>query len=654
MTGNSLRFPLFVLLILALLLPVAAIDAGQTGQYIIFEQPPSSAEKIAPAVREELDREDYVEVLVKMTRQVDTEQVARDTLKRFPAGRRKQLAVRTAVVEELQANAAMSQKNIRQYLEQEQSRGGVLEYRSFYIVNLVFVKASPAVVEQLARRTDVKVILPNSSITMEPPEITEIEGLTPLAAGWGISQINAPAVWERGFEGAGVVIGVIDSGVDWQHEVLQTKWRGYNPEAPSSPDASYNWLDATSPKVPLPEDSGGHGTLVTGVIVGSVGSEWIGVAPAASWIAARIFRDDEASSDVALEAGEFMLAPTDASGQNPRPDLAPDIINNSWGSTEPGDANEWFRPMVQAWRSAGILPVFAAGNSGDGAGTIACPANYPEALAVASIDSSNELATSSSRGPGYAEGIKPEISAPGVLIYSSYPGGDYRLCSGTSMATPHISGAAALLLSADGNLSVDELEQIMLDTATPLTSSTYPLSPNYGFGYGLVNTLAAINYLRSGCITGQVLAGEAGNEMPVDATVVVVETEISTSTDPVDGTYCLQHRATELGESLTLRVEVPGYQNAEMQFTLAGRETLVCNFALRPLGPPVISGDIDSDGSISITDVILLLRHITGLTELTPSQFTAADVNEDGLLDIADAIIIMRHLAGLEETLPYS
>lgn len=651
MTGNSLRYPLFVLLILTLLLPVAAIDAGQTGQYIIFEQAPSLSEKIDPAVKEDLDREDYVEVLVKMTRQVDTEQVARDTLKRSSVGQHKQLAVRTAVVDELQANAAMSQKDIRHYLEQEQSRGGVLEYRSFYIVNLVFVKASPAVVEQLARRADVKVILPNSSISAEPPEIT---GLTPLAAGWGISQINAPAVWERGFEGAGVVVGVIDSGVDWQHEALQTKWRGYNPEAPSSPDASYNWLDATSPKVPLPEDSGGHGTLVTGVIVGSVGSERIGVAPAASWIAARIFRDGEASSDVALAAGEFMLAPTDAAGENPRPDLAPDIINNSWGSTEPGDANEWFRQMVQAWRSAGILPVFAAGNDGPDAGTIACPANYPEALAVAATDSTNSLADFSSRGPGYIEGIKPELSAPGVSIRSSFPGGDYKFCNGTSMATPHISGAAALLLSADGNLSVDELEQIMLDTATPLTSLTYPLSPNYGFGYGLVDTLAAINYLRSGCITGQVLAGEAGNEVPVDATVIVVETEISTSTDPVDGTYCLQHRATEPGESLTLRVEVPGHQNAEVQFTLAGRETLVCNFALRPLGPPVISGDVDGDGSISITDVILLLRHLTGLTELTPSQFAAADVNEDGLLDIADATMIMRHLAGLEETLPYS
>ena len=133
-----------------------------------------------------------------------------------------------------------------------------------------------------------------------------------------------------------------------------------------------------------------------------------------------------------------MLAPTDASGQNPRPELAPDIINNSWGGGS--GLNEWFRPLVQAWRSAGILPVFAAGNTGPGAGTVSSVSAYPESFAVAAINSSNTLADFSSRGPGPYPGIlKPDISAPGVAIRSSVPGG-YATSQGTSMAAPHIWG----------------------------------------------------------------------------------------------------------------------------------------------------------------------------------------------------------------------
>ncbi|NLA27602.1 MAG: S8 family serine peptidase, partial [Firmicutes bacterium] len=470
--------------------------------------------------------EDYIEVLVKMTRQVNTGQVAHNTLQYAPPGNRGRVTVRAAVVEKLRTNAATGQEKIKQYLEQEQRNGNVLEYHGYYIVNMIFVKATPAVVEQLSHRTDVKVILPNSVIWMEPPEIIGYGDIMFQNEAWGVSRVNAPFVWEQGFRGEGAVVGIIDSGVAWEHEALRTKWRGYNSAEPGSPNVDYNWYDATVHGSALPKDASGHGTHVTGTVLGSTGSNQIGVAPDARWIAARIFDDNGKSTvDKIIRAGEFMLAPTDASGQNPRADLAPDIINNSWGSKDPGDVSEWFRDMVRAWRSAQILPVFAAGNSGEyGAGGISNPANYPECLAVAAIDSDNKLAHFSSRGPGFLPGIKPEISAPGVGIRSSTPGGSYKIDSGTSMAAPHVAGVAALLLSANPGLDVDDLEQIIINTAVPLTDSVYSLSPNYGFGYGLVDALAAVNRVCGGFVTGQVLARGIDNESPVIEHVQEIET----------------------------------------------------------------------------------------------------------------------------------
>lgn len=564
---NKLRYLLFVMLVLVLLIPAAPISgtvSGAAGRYTVYEQAPPPAEKIDPAVGEALAGKDYVEVLVKLTRQVDTGLVARDALRHAPSGEGGRAAVRAAVVDELRANADACQKSLMLYLEQERHKGNVLEYRGYYVVNMVFVKAAPAVVKQLARRADVKLILPNSVIQMELPEIVESGEIISQAVEWGVSRINAPAAWSQGYMGQGVVVGVIDTGVDWQHEALQTKWRGCNPSNPGSPNVDYNWFDATTPKSPLPKDANGHGTHVTGTILGSAGANQIGAAPGAQWIAARAFGDDDrAYSSTLLSAGQFMLAPTDRNGQNPRPDLAPHIVNNSWGSEIPGEADEWFRPMVQAWRDAQILPVFAAGNDGEhGPGSISNPANYPESLAVAATDSGDKLASFSSRGPGYMEGIKPEISAPGVGIRSSYNNGGYATAQGTSMAAPHVSGAAALLLSANANLDVDELQQVLIDTAIPLTDPAYPEWPNYGYGYGLVDALAAINSLST----------------------IYGDLDGSGSVNVVDAVMVLRHAASLL--SLTPE--------------------------------QAAAADANGDGYVNIADAIIVLRYIAGLVGELP------------------------------------
>ncbi|MXO81138.1 S8 family serine peptidase, partial [Paenibacillus sp. OT2-17] len=160
--------------------------------------------------------------------------------------------------------------------------------------------------------------------------------------------------------------------------------------------------------------------------------------------------------------------------------------------------DEWYRPVTKAWRAAQIFPEFSAGNTTlsnpGGPGSVANPANLPEAYATGATDVNNKLASFSLRGPSPYGEVKPEISAPGVNIRSSVPGGVYEGgWNGTSMAGPHTAGLAALLLQAKPSLTVDQLEDVISKTATPLTDSQYRTSPNNGYGYGLIDALAAVN-----------------------------------------------------------------------------------------------------------------------------------------------------------------
>ncbi|WP_054754998.1 S8 family serine peptidase [Piscibacillus salipiscarius] len=219
------------------------------------------------------------------------------------------------------------------------------------------------------------------------------------------------------------------------------------------------------------------------------GTNKIGVAPGAKWIAAKAFDTEGSGSDSdILEAAEWIMAP------GGRVDMAPDVVNNSW-SGGPG-VNEWFLEVVQTWRAYGIFPVFAAGNASilypNGPGTIASPANYPESFAVGAVDEEDALADFSFQGPSPYDEIKPELTAPGVNIRSTLPNGGYGEKSGTSMAAPHVAGAVALLRQANANVTVNEIEQILIETATPLTDRNFPESPNQGYGYGLLNAYDAV------------------------------------------------------------------------------------------------------------------------------------------------------------------
>lgn len=428
--------------------------------------------------------DEYVKVVVVLEEQANTEEAAKAAKYALPstATIQSKLAARFAVVDSLHKTAERTQGPLLSYVESQHE--SVKNYRSLSIINAICLEATEKVVRDIARRPEVKCILYDAVIPMEVPEVKPCIGPDQEDIEWNITRVGAPAVWDEfNLDGSGVVVGIIDTGVDWQHPAIMRKWRGYNQ---NGTDPTYSWFDPVYGSE-MPSDADGHGTHVTGTILGSdpEGLNNIGVAPGATWIAARVFGSSGGQASHILAAGEWMLAP----GGDPA--KAPDIINNSWGNTYPG-YDEFFRIMVQNWRSAGILPVFAAGNLGVyGSGSVTAPGNYPESFSVAATDRDNFRAEFSSQGPAPYDALKPDISAPGVDIRSSVPNNNYAIYNGTSMAAPHISGVAALL-SQIRELTPTDIEYIIRDSAIPLTDEEYTEAPNYGYGYGLVDAYTAV------------------------------------------------------------------------------------------------------------------------------------------------------------------
>jgi uncharacterized repeat protein (TIGR01451 family) len=232
----------------------------------------------------------------------------------------------------------------------------------------------------------------------------------------------------------------------------------------------------------------------------------VGMAPGARWIGCRNMDRGVGTPVTYAECYQWFLAPTDLQGQNPRPDLAPDVINNSWGCppnegcTDP----QILKTAVENLRAAGILSIHSAGNEGPSCGSVSTPgAIYDASFTVGATSDSDGIASFSSRGPVFVDGSgrpKPDVTAPGVRIRSSTRGGGYSTLQGTSMAGPHVAGLVALLISANPALAgqVDLLEEIIRDSSVPIGSTgscgdTAGQVPNNTFGWGRIDAWAAIN-----------------------------------------------------------------------------------------------------------------------------------------------------------------
>ncbi|MFD2208165.1 S8 family serine peptidase [Virgibacillus halophilus] len=492
--------------------------------------------KLSSNLMDEFKKKDKVTFLVKFNEKADVKKAAKNAQetasKTKLSAQKTEFIQRSAVVSELKSTSLDTQQNVMKYVKEQKKKGSVKEFESYYIVNGMAVTATKEVAEKIAAFSEVEKILPNenrqlfakSSTAVKPAEKTAKKSAVSKTdkqnktkaddnVEWNVDRVGAPAVWNTGIDGTGTVVASIDTGVQWDHPALKEKYRGYDTTT-GEIDNDFNWYDATAGQTE-PYDDLGHGTHVTGTMTGSEpdGSNQVGVAPGAKWIAVKAFTDAGGTDADLLDAAQWILAPTDADG-NERVDMAPDVVNNSWGGG-PG-LDEWYRDVVKAWRAANIFPAFAAGNvdlfNPGGPGSVASPSNYPESFAVGATDKNDKVASFSLRGPSPYDEIKPDIAAPGSGIRSSVPGSGYAGNSGTSMATPAVSGVVALLHQANASMTVDEIEEVLTTTAAAKTDSEYPDSPNNGYGYGLVNAYDAVNSITEGLGTIQGKVAKEGDD----------------------------------------------------------------------------------------------------------------------------------------------
>jgi subtilisin family serine protease len=448
------RSPLLLLAFcLLVLLPGGAVAAGG----------PDADEKISPELEGRLATlgpGDTIRVIVTLRDQAD--------LPTLPSASR---ATRVrAVVSTLKSKAAATQGPIVALLQARQAQGRVSEFTPLWVFNGLSVNGDAGVVRELARRPDVGSITADETIAA--PIASESAAAEP-----NITLVNAPALWDLGFRGQGIVVANMDTGVDVSHPDLAAGWRG----------GTNSWYDPSGQHPTTPTDVSGHGTWTMGVMAGrDAGGTSIGMAPDAQWIAVKIFDDQGSATTTRIHQGfQWLLDPD---GNSSTPD-APNVVNNSWTFGSIG-CNLEFQLDLQSLRAAGIVPVFAAGNYGPGAATSASPGNNPEAFAVGATSNADVVWSGSSRGPsscGEPQTTFPELVAPGVNVRSSDLFGLYTQQTGTSLAAPHVAGALALLLDAYPNLGVDAQEDALETGAVDLGTA----GPDNTFGYGRLDVLAA-------------------------------------------------------------------------------------------------------------------------------------------------------------------
>lgn len=272
---------------------------------------------------------------------------------------------------------------------------------------------------------------------------------------WGIKALKVDVLHAQGFTGQDVLVGHLDTGVDASHPALKGVVKVF---------AEFDSL-GSQVKNAQPKDSGEHGTHTAGTIAGQpVKGVRFGVAPGAKLASAMVIEGGNVLARI-LGGMNWVV------GQNVR------VLSMSLGLIGTKDD---FLLVTRILRARGVLPVFAVGN--EGPGTSRYPGNYAEALSVGASDSAGAVAdfSSSQQFVRAKDPIVPDLVGPGVGVISCVPGGKYMEMDGTSMATPHIAGLAAVLMSARPNKTIDQIEAAIFKSCA-LTSDMTKDRANRGF-----------------------------------------------------------------------------------------------------------------------------------------------------------------------------
>lgn len=476
---------------------------------------------IDPSLLEQFNQKEKVGFIILLKRQADLSFIPRYAPKHIKG----QLAF-DALVQAADA----TQGRIKQILVDTKTPS-----RAFHLVNAIYAKGNLDLVRLIAALPEVKRVMYDAPVVVEAPISIEYINNSITSRSdepeWGLRMIKADSVWMMGIKGGGVVVAGQDTGYDWEHPAIKSKYRG----DADTPDHNYNWHDAihtndshfadTIPNpcgfdVAYPCQDHPHGTHTIGTMVGYAPDNVIGVAPAAEWIGCRNMDRGWGTPASYIECFEFFEAPTDLNGEAPNVLKAPDVINNSWGCPPVEGCNpdnfEIMEMVVDNLKAAGIVVVVSAGNSGgEGCGSVNSPAAiFENSFSVGAtrytdtLNFQDSIATFSSRGPVLVDGsgrMKPNVTAPGQVIKSCVPNEGYAYYAGTSMAGPHVAGAVALIISANSDLAgmVDTIEYILETTAIPKqavdTCGGVPGSviPNNTYGKGRIDVYKAVQLAQT-------------------------------------------------------------------------------------------------------------------------------------------------------------
>jgi hypothetical protein len=528
------------------------------------------------------------------------------------------------VYDALTHEAASSQGGLRQLLTQEKAA-----FTPFWITNAIRVVGDRDLVDQVAARPEVARIEAEQAPAPQQSPLTSkvARSAAPTESDdgieWNIKQVGADKAWnDFKVRGEGIVVATDDLGVQFKHPALVSNYRGLRSNGTF--DHNYNWVSNNIDCSYFPCDVNGHGSNVTGIAVGDdkAANRHIGVAPGARWIAAGNFQ----SEALRLKAGQWMLAPTDLLGNNPRPDLAPDVVNNSWTNTT--KPSSFYSDVIDAWISAGIFPVFSSGNKAkDGnCGSAEWPASLSNAYSVANTTRTGEVNLSSGRGSGDGE-LKPDIAAPGTDILSASSPADYAKDTGTSQAAPHVAGAVALLWSYAPQLQGDvaATRKILDESAKDIddTKCGGTAADNNVAGQGFLDIPAALRLAPHdglGGLTGQLRASGSAKAV-ADATVTLVGPRNKDLLSDASGDFELERM---LPGTYSYRIDAFGYRTSTGSVEVKKGSPTALNTTLEALPSATLRGTVRSSEGV-----------VSGATVTVPNTSAQVRTDETGHYQIS-------------------
>ena len=436
-------------------------------------------------------------IRIEMQDKVDAFQLHQDfILTRTPVKKR---AIET--IKKLKHKANTSQENLINFLKNN-SPSSYNTLRKYWITNQIYLEGTQDLIYQIARRNDVAYVDLNIDKISPLEEISStLQHVSSGTIETGLAAINAPALWNLGYTGKGLLVYDYDTGICPDHPAIKKRflanrfpmnqsWYGYFKDFPN-------------------ESNSNHGTHTLGTMVGEglTSGDTIGVAPGAYWMACDLVTstvEELPPLENIVAAYEWAL---DSDNNSETTDDIPDVINNSWRWNDNPDTvhcNDYIRDLMNILEAVGIANIFSGGNAGPNNTTISAPQRINTTIvntfSVGSVNANlngNPISYFSSRGPlqcpAYDSSliIHPEVVAPGHDVRSSVGANSYTTKSGTSMAAPHVSGAVLLLKEAFPDLSGTEILTALYHTASDLGD----VGEDNTFGRGIIDCYAAYIYL---------------------------------------------------------------------------------------------------------------------------------------------------------------